>query len=339
MKTARIVFRPGNSTPHSYKAQVAIGAQLSGVATLNFIGQDIMADFPIDWPSSPDIYDIKVSLRETSGALVWEKTAGQVTVPITVPPAPSPLLPVNGSVINGTSITFSWNAVAGATNYMLTVVKASDHSIFFSQQVGNVTSYTVTGFPNDGTMYYWSIEAYNSAGWGTSELNLNFTNGAPLTSLLKDSLVSATGDNNVYPYLGQFFTAGSAYHLTRISIPMKARAAGQGLIQIQLQHMVDAPDLPSLVPGYPYMLATLATSINAIDSSILTNSYVWYDFDLPEVALSAGGLYLIRPTSYFFWQSGQVPYSGGGAFYMDYAYPYAISVSNSYNFNFKIYGR
>ena len=107
MKTARIVFRPGNSTPHSYKAQVAIGAQLSGVATLNFIGQDIMADFPIDWPSSPDIYDIKVSLRETSGALVWEKTAGQVTVPITVPPAPSPLLPVNGSVINGTSITFS----------------------------------------------------------------------------------------------------------------------------------------------------------------------------------------------------------------------------------------
>ncbi len=82
MKTARIVFRPGNSTPHSYKAQVAIGAQLSGIAALNFNGQDIMADFPIDWPSTPDIYDIKVSLKETSGALVWERIAGQVTVPV-----------------------------------------------------------------------------------------------------------------------------------------------------------------------------------------------------------------------------------------------------------------
>jgi hypothetical protein len=49
-------------------------------------------------------------------------------------------------------------------------------------QLGNVTQYTVTGFPNNGTTYYWWLYAGNSYGWCNRDQVLanggwSFTNG------------------------------------------------------------------------------------------------------------------------------------------------------------------
>jgi hypothetical protein len=33
--------------------------------------------------------------------------------------------------------------------------------------LGNVTQYTVSGFPNNGTTYYWWVWAGNANGWCT----------------------------------------------------------------------------------------------------------------------------------------------------------------------------
>jgi hypothetical protein len=73
--------------------------------------------------------------------------------------------------------------VAGATNYCITVVRPDGTYLVQALSVGNVTSYTVNGFPNDGTMYYWSVAAYDSAGWGTWEQNWSFTNGATVKGI------------------------------------------------------------------------------------------------------------------------------------------------------------
>jgi hypothetical protein len=85
------------------------------------------------------------------------------------PSAPILLSPGNGTVVSGTSITFEWNASALATNYYITVSTSpdlSDSSMYkLSGLLGNVTQYTDTGYPNNGSTYYWWINAGNSGGW------------------------------------------------------------------------------------------------------------------------------------------------------------------------------
>jgi hypothetical protein len=118
---------------------------------------------------------------------------------VTPPPAPVLTSPAAGASITGTGITFQWNAAAGATNYLLTVVKASDNSTFYSQQVGNVTSQIVNGFPNNNTQYRWNVIASNSAGQGPAAAFQSFTNAmtpppAPvLTSPAAGASITGTG--------------------------------------------------------------------------------------------------------------------------------------------------
>ena len=66
----------------------------------------------------------------------------------------------------GTSITFKWNASTGATKYQLQVNTTSDFSgtDAFNAEVGDVTTYEVTGLTT-GTTYYWRVKAGNAAGW------------------------------------------------------------------------------------------------------------------------------------------------------------------------------
>jgi len=78
-------------------------------------------------------------------------------------------------------------------------VKSSDNSVIVNKAVGNVTSDTETGFPNDGTAYRWVVAAGNSAGWSSASAARTFTNGtvtipsAPsLTSPADGATVSGT---------------------------------------------------------------------------------------------------------------------------------------------------
>ena len=76
-------------------------------------------------------------------------------------PPPAPIL-----VSPGTSITFKWNASAGATKYYLEVNTSAtfDGTSLFDSEVGNVTLQEVTGF-SLGTTYYWRVRAGNTGGW------------------------------------------------------------------------------------------------------------------------------------------------------------------------------
>ena len=92
------------------------------------------------------------------------------------PSAPTLLSPN----IPGTSITFTWNASPGATKYRLEVngnLSWGKGTRKCYEDVGNVLSKTVTGFPNDGTMYYWRVWAGNDAGWSPSSSSRSFING------------------------------------------------------------------------------------------------------------------------------------------------------------------
>jgi hypothetical protein len=81
------------------------------------------------------------------------------TAPPTPPSAPSPTSP-------GAAITFKWSSSTGASSYTLQLNTSSGFesgTMIFNQNVGNVTSYEVSGL-SLATTYYWRINASNSAG-------------------------------------------------------------------------------------------------------------------------------------------------------------------------------
>jgi hypothetical protein len=106
-----------------------------------------------------------------------------------VPLAPTLSFPANGSNVAGTSVTYSWNTSAGATNYRITVSTSSnitDTSKYkISFPVGNATEYTNKGYTNNGATYYWWVNAGNSFGWASqSQVFANgysFINGGTAT--------------------------------------------------------------------------------------------------------------------------------------------------------------
>ena len=90
--------------------------------------------------------------------------------------------PADGARISGTSITFDWTALEGACSYQLEV----NSSRFWDKEtrkwrrtVNNALTEVVTGFPDDGTMYYWRVRARNAAGWSDWSESWSFVNGPP----------------------------------------------------------------------------------------------------------------------------------------------------------------
>ena len=95
--------------------------------------------------------------------------------------------PANGATASGPSITYQWNASAGATKYWLIVSTNPDWTVSaarrFNSDLGDVTQYNDSGYPDDGTTFYWWVWAGNTAGWSLrADVETNsrsFTNGSP----------------------------------------------------------------------------------------------------------------------------------------------------------------
>ena len=121
-------------------------------------------------------------------SLLGEATESTPNPPSSLPSAPTLYSPNNGATVYGTSITFQWNASPGATMYGLRVSRSDYPNLdketeFFNIILGDVTQYTKSGFPDDGTEYVWGVWAGRGNSFGPkSEVLANariFTNGVP----------------------------------------------------------------------------------------------------------------------------------------------------------------
>jgi FG-GAP repeat len=84
--------------------------------------------------------------------------------------------PAPSSTLTGTSVTFTWSAAIGATSYWLDVGTTAGGSNLFGQNVGNVTSQTVTGLPTGGGTIYVRLWTLLNGTW---QLNDSTFKAAP----------------------------------------------------------------------------------------------------------------------------------------------------------------
>ena len=103
--------------------------------------------------------------------------------------------PKDGASALGASVTFEWEASDEVDGYLLEVVtdpelldvsfdpEWDEETRKFHGDVGNVVEYEDTGYPNDGTTYYWRVWASKSGVWKFRSETRSFIN----TSLQKPS--------------------------------------------------------------------------------------------------------------------------------------------------------
>ena len=87
-------------------------------------------------------------------------------------PGPAPVATVATNITSTSSViefTANWQAVSGATSYQLDVSTDSNFGsfVFQGKNVGNVTSYVVTGL-QEQTNYYYRVTAVSTSSTGTA---------------------------------------------------------------------------------------------------------------------------------------------------------------------------
>lgn len=100
-----------------------------------------------------------------------------------IPAIPSLSSPANGATVAGSEITLSWTSVAGATKYQSQLSRDSSFGsvITGNEQSSNSTRWT--GFPSDGSRWYWRVRAGNSQGWSSWSGSRHFFNGGGSASV------------------------------------------------------------------------------------------------------------------------------------------------------------
>jgi hypothetical protein len=105
-------------------------------------------------------------------------TTAPTSLYVTVDPVPSKPGTATGNSITCTGYTAQWAYTNYATKYLLDVSTNAGFSTFVSGysnlDVGNVTSYALTGL-NPGTTYYYRVRANSNCGTSVSSNNMNFT--------------------------------------------------------------------------------------------------------------------------------------------------------------------
>ncbi|MEW6607133.1 MAG: hypothetical protein AB1414_06715 [bacterium] len=127
--------------------------------------------------------------------------AGEILSP---PNPPTLSSPPNGSNAPGTVVQFRWNPSPGANNYWLQVSLNSNFTqLVFDKAIGNYIGVNLSGFPDNGTKYWWRVKAGNVEGWSSWSSVWNFTNG-PSSPPDPSTLISPPNGSNAPGTVVQF---------------------------------------------------------------------------------------------------------------------------------------
>jgi len=159
-------------------------------------------DFADYIPSSPDcgtnqaVQDATGCPGEDQGLTVLNDGESELTilnaigfkVPEAVISSPTP-----GSTLSGTSATFTWSAVSGATDYWVYVgsTGVGSSNIFANTAAITATSQAVTGLPTTGTVYV-RVYSYVGSFWTSIDYTYQTGTAVPAVTLTPTGLTFAS---------------------------------------------------------------------------------------------------------------------------------------------------
>jgi hypothetical protein len=143
----------------------------------------------------------------TTGTIYVDAVFGPEICPET--PGPVTLTaPTNGAILVSTLPTFTWTAptTGGIPSLYTVLCDASPTPITPTTPIGTTTGLTFTPtIPlQNGTIYYWTVKAENSAGFSLASTTFSFT------TIETGAVIIGTGTTNmylpIYPYMGYSYS-------------------------------------------------------------------------------------------------------------------------------------
>ncbi len=166
------------------------------------------------------IYYWRVNAKNTAGTSAYStRFRFTTTATVTVPSAPVLVAPAQNATGVAPSPILSWNASAGAATYRLQV--ATDST--FTTLVLNDSTVTSTSFVatlGNNTLYFWRVNAKNTAGTSAYSTVFRFTTGTattPAAPVLTAPAQAATGIA-LSPVLSWAASAGATTYRVQVSL-------------------------------------------------------------------------------------------------------------------------
>ncbi len=146
----------------SYEVQVSTSSSFSSILADQTQGG---TSYTVSGLTQGTTYYWRVRAESLVLTSSWSSTWSFSTAPGVSPPATPVLVsPANGATGVGNPVTLTWNGSSGATSYSLQIATDANFTSIVTAPSGiTATSQQVSGL-SSGTMYYWRVEAVNSAG-------------------------------------------------------------------------------------------------------------------------------------------------------------------------------
>lgn len=126
-------------------------------------------------------YFWRVRASNADGTSDWSTVWSLTTVPLPALP-PTLVSPSDGSTLQPTTMTLSWNSSSGATSYRLQVSTDSSFASTIVDDSTIITPSSEAGSLSYATTYYWRVNAINSGGVSDWSSIWKFTTiGTPMT--------------------------------------------------------------------------------------------------------------------------------------------------------------
>ncbi len=180
---------------------------------------------------------VTVRGTDTSGTPIVRNQNFTVNVFAGAPAAPALVSPVDAAVGISTAAMLSWNAVTGASQYLVEVATdAGFNSIVFSATVSNTTA-TATGLLTE-TEYFWRVRPNNICGDGANSAVRSFTTG--VTTVVNSCYTGAAvpiPDNNPTGAFADLSVA-TAGVLSDVDVSAAITHTWPGDLSVRITHVV-----------------------------------------------------------------------------------------------------
>ncbi len=162
----------GNTTYYfEYGLSTGYGSQ-SSTSTLSPVNGSTSVNKVISGLSQNIEYHYRLVASNQAGTTYGADATFVINDPITLNSPGSSVSP--GPVLTTLAPVFSWNPITGGNGYVLQIVKVSNNSVVFNENIGNVTSFPLAaGILSASTAYYWRV-ATTVAGYYVISVNYYF---------------------------------------------------------------------------------------------------------------------------------------------------------------------